>query len=256
VPQPPITSRCVMTKEAVSDMNSWTSMRFEEIDDNPDANADAGSDKKEPVSDRLSDDPTVMDRLNAIKRSLFSLENDYRDSLAKQLALAADVASSLKRDFFLWNDFIDSNWNDVQKPKLSDQRDALRHVLRWLCGPTRAGKQKASFYFRAVSPLVQKGLRGSKLEKKLRKKGVKVLAAQHAAESRSEREENEIIHQFAPKGKQGPWRVRLDVEFDRKPEELFGLAGEPTFTLRGAVQKLDGKQSRMWVLGYSFALDD
>lgn len=234
---------------------SWTNLPANDVEDIPDQYNETLAERS-AVAGRLSEGPTVMNELAAIKRSLFSLENDYRSSLAKQLALAADIASGLKGNFFLWSDFIDADWNGVQRPKLSDQRDALRHVLRWLCGSTRAGKQRASFYFRAVRPLVEKGLTGSKLEKKLRKKGVKVLAAQHAAENRAEPEKNEITYEFAPKGKRGPWRVRLDVEFDRKPEELFGLAGEPIFTLRGAVKSLDGKRSRMSILGYSFALND
>ncbi len=243
-------------KFPASETVSWTNLPADDVEDVPDGYYDVPTDAKELAGTGVSDSPTVMHDLISIKRSLFSLENDYRRSLAEQLALAADVAKALKGNFFLWSDFLDADWDGVQRPKLSDQKDALRHVLRWLCGSTRAGKQKASFYFRAVSPLVQKGLSGSRLEKKLRKKGLKVLASQHAAKSRSELEGNEIIHQFAPKGKRGPWRVRLDVEFDRKPEDLFGLAGEPVFTLRGAVKTLDSGRASMSVLGYSFNLDE
>ena len=240
---------------AKRDTVSWTNLPANDVEDIPDQYHQIPVEET-VVAGRLSDGPTVMNELAAIRQSLFSLENDYRASLAKQLTLAADIAIGLKRNFFLWSDFIDADWNGVQKPRLADQSDALRHVLRWLCGSTRTGKQRASFYFRAVSPLVEKGLTGYKLEKKLRRKGVKVLAAQHAAENRAEPRKNELIYEFAPKGKRAPWRVRLDVEFDRKPEELFGLAGEPVFTLRGAVKSLDGKRSRMSILGYSFALDD
>jgi hypothetical protein len=240
--------------EAKGETISWTNLPATNVKDLPypyhellDEGAAAG---------RLSDRPTVMNELAAIRQSLFSLENNYRSSLANQLALAADIATGLKQNFFLWSDFIDADWNGVPKPKLADQSDALRHVLRWLCGPTRAGKQRSSFYFRAVSPLLEKGLTGSKLEKKLRKKGVKVLAAQHAAESRSERSEAAGDSSFAPTEKRGSWRVRFDVEFDRKPDALFGLDGDPVFTFRGAVKDLNPKRACMSVLGYSFVLDD
>lgn len=240
---------------AESETISWTNLPTKDVEDMPDRYYEMLA-QGSAAAGRLSGGPTVMNELATIRQSLLSLENNYRRSLAKQLALAADVAKGLKLNFALWSDFIDADWNGMQKPKLSDQGDALRHVLRWLCGSTRAGQQRASFYFRAVNPLVEKGLTGSKLEKKLKRKGVKVLAAQHAAENRGEPEKNEIVYEFAPKGKRAPWRVRLDVEFDRKPEELFGLDGEPVFTLRGAVKSLDGKRSRMSILGYSFALED
>ncbi|UIJ99251.1 hypothetical protein LZK82_03015 [Rhizobium leguminosarum] len=237
-----------------SETVSWTNLPITEVNDRPERYYEVLD--EEAAGGSLSDGPTVMNQLAAIKRSLFSLENNYRSSLAKQLALAADIAIGLKKNFFLWSDFIAADWNGVPKPPSADQSDALRHVLRWLCGPTRAGKQRSSFYFRAVSPLVEKGLTGSKLEKKLSKKGVKVLAAQHAAESRSERSEAVVDSPFAPTEKRGSWRVRLDVEFDRKPDALFGLDGDPVFTFRGVVKDLDAKRARMSVLGYSFNLDD
>ncbi|UIL28482.1 hypothetical protein LZK75_03010 [Rhizobium leguminosarum] len=146
-----------------SETVSWTNLPITEVNDRPERYYEVLD--EEAAGGSLSDGPTVMNQLAAIKRSLFSLENNYRSSLAKQLALAADIAIGLKKNFFLWSDFIAADWNGVPKPPSADQSDALRHVLRWLCGPTRAGKQRSSFYFRAVSPLVEKGLTGSKLEK-------------------------------------------------------------------------------------------
>ncbi|TBC71553.1 hypothetical protein ELH27_01135 [Rhizobium leguminosarum] len=236
---------------------SWTNLRPKEVNDDQEQYDRLGDEAEPaPVVTKSSDGPKIMYELAVIQQSLFSLEEDYHVSLAKQLALAADVATSLKQNFFQWTEFIAADWKGCRKPKLTDQADALRHVFRWLCGSTPAGQKRASFYYRAVGALAKKGLSGPELEKKLRKKGLKVLAARHAATSRSEPTETAFVSPFAPKAKGDRWRVRLDVEFDRKPDDLFSLSGEPVFTLRGTVKNLDAKRACLSVLGYSFVLDD
>ena len=236
---------------------SWTNLRPKEVNDDDEQYDRVGNEAEPaPVVTNSSDGPKIMDELAVIKQSLFSLEEDYHGSLVKQLALAADVATSLKQNFFQWTEFIAADWKGCRKPKLSDQADALRHVFRWLCGSTPAGQKRASFYYRAVDTLAEKGVSGPELEKKLRKKGLKVLAARHAATSRSEPSDKAGVSPFAPKAKGDRWRVRLDVEFDRKPDDLFSLDGEPVFTLRGTVKNLDAKRACLSVLGYSFVLDD
>jgi hypothetical protein len=238
---------------------SWTNFPVKEVNDEPDAydswrgNSELGTANGSDISDNPN---IVMCTLATIRDSIFSLEKEYRRSLAEQLVLAADIAAKMKRNTFLWDEFINADWNDHRKPKPSDQKNALRHVFRWICGPTLSGKQRASFYFRAIGPLVEKGLAGAELQRKLEKKGLKTLSARHAKKRGSQVSLGPIAFKFSPELKRGLWRVRLDVEFDRRPEALFGLAGEPVFTIRGAVKALDAEQSSISVLGYSFVVDD
>jgi hypothetical protein len=238
---------------------SWTNFPATEVNTEPDPyhlwQGDAEIVATSECDD--SDNPNiVMSLLATIRDSIFSLEKEYRRSLAEQLVLAADIAAKMTRNTFLWDEFVATDWEDQRKPKPSDQKNALRHVFRWICGPTLSGKQRASFYFRAIGPLVEKGLAGAELQRKLEKKGLKTLSASHAKKRGSQVSLGPIAFKFSPELKRGLWRVRLDVEFDRRPEALFGLSGEPVFTFRGAVKALDADQSSMSVLGYSFVVDD
>lgn len=202
-----------------------------------------------------SDNPKIIQRLTEIQQSMFALEKEHRAAICKQIVAVCDIARELKVNHYRWSQFIGADWGGLRRPKLGDQKNALRHVLRWVCGPSLSGKQKSSFYYSAVGPLVKQGLKGEDLLKKLKKPGLKMLARKHAEERKQRKAgSEEIVYAFAPKKVGKRWHLPMAVEFDRKPENLFGFEGTCTFTMTGSIEEIIGRD-RLRVLAYDITLD-
>ncbi|MBX5201027.1 hypothetical protein [Rhizobium sp. NZLR1] len=194
-----------------------------------------------------SDYPNFMEELKSIRTGLADMELKRRVSLARNLASAYNVAKRLERDFFAWSDFLAGDWGDLRKPKVQEQKkNALKHVLRWLCGPTKDGQKKASFYNRALGPLFESDLTAHSIRMKIHYTGLRKLADQHAAS----KQKKPKFDYMKPVEKNKRWCVTMDVEFDIHPHDLIGLTGQIGFEMTGRVLETAGK--RMKVLGWRF----
>lgn len=190
-----------------------------------------------------SDNPKIIDDLIGIKAQLGALDVIVRKTLQAQIVAACAVARRLRASPFHWSEFMALNWAPLRRPKAADKCDALRHVFRWVCGPTKEGQQKASFYYRAVGPLFERGLGDAELRKKIEKHGLRRLADRH-----SKHREADAITRFPQKrGKR--WILPVEVYFDREPNDFPELEEHMAFTLKGKVMKLG---HRLQLLAYKF----
>lgn len=205
---------------------------------------------------KKSDYPNLMVRLMAMRGSIGQLEREHRSAIRAELVKAAELAELLGRNHACWGQFVDAEWGELKKPKLSDRKNALRHVLRWACGISFGGKKKASFYYCAIAPLVKNGLTGEALMSRLgRPGGLKALGAKHAADKKASRASSEPVFAFAPAKRGKRWHLPMKVEFDAKPEQLFGLSGRHPFQMHGHIEEMMGT-GRLRVLAYRFELNE
>ncbi|WP_028740420.1 hypothetical protein [Rhizobium leguminosarum] len=210
-----------------------------------------------------SDNPIFLQALHTVKDTIFSLNRAHRVALNEQIVNACMIGIELKNDWFKWTKFIaDAGWEGMKPPKDNNKhkRDAIRHVFRWICGPSAAGRKRASFYFRAVDLLLSEGVKPTNLLSRLNKPGGQLrLLAEKYAEKRREAVLNPkvISYSFAPKKVKKRWVMPVQVEFDREPAALIGLAPAEhmVFTMKGCIENLDGPH-KMKVLAYSFTFDE
>lgn len=199
--------------------------------------------RQAPNALQKSDNPKIIDDLIGIKAQLGALEVIVRKTLQAQIVAACAVARRLRASPFYWREFLALNWAPLRRPKAADKCDALRHVFRWVCGPTKEGQQKASFYYRAVGPLLEKGLDDAKLLKKIETHGLRRLADRH-----SQHREADVITSFPQKrGKR--WILPVEVYFDREPSDFPEVHEHMEFTLKGKVMKVG---HRLQLLAYRF----
>lgn len=141
-----------------------------------------------PKSKELS----VFDMNSAVSKLQFrhfNREKGYRLGVCEDIATACDLGLKLEKNAELWKAFCNRFPNSIGKPKETEQDDAVRWVLKYMVGPGEDAQKRASFYFRAAGPLVEKGFSGNDLAVKLNNKGLKALADKHANKNKTAREE-------------------------------------------------------------------
>lgn len=118
----------------------------------------------------------------------FNREKGYRQGVCEDIAEACDLGSKLKKNAKLWMAFCKRLLKDIGKPNAEQQHDAVRWVLKCMVGSGKDAQKRASFYFRAAGPLVEKGILGKSLAVTLNREGLKALADEHAIKNKAERE--------------------------------------------------------------------
>ncbi len=215
-----------------------------------------------PKDDEEKSDNPILRELDDVKSTLLGLDRAHRVALNEQIVRACVIGTKLRHDWFNWLKFIeDEGWRGMTAPKdtVKHRNDAVRHVLRWVCGSSPPGRKRASFYYRAVDVLLSKGVKAEDLLAELNKPGqrLRVLATRHAEKKRAAgTKPKSLSHDFAPRKQGKRWVMPVHVEFDREPSSLIGLAGDDhnPFTMRGCIEKLDSP-NKLRVLAWSFKFD-
>jgi hypothetical protein len=179
---------------------------------------------KRPDNSGVSERPTPVNQIIELQRSHCRRIAGHREGIIDDICKACDIGLKLQKSRVLWRIFRKSDWGGVRPPKLGDRKDAVRYALKFMVGPDRSEQQRASFYFNAVGPLIEQGIRGKKLKKILMKRGLKALQQQHSAKSANSKPEAISTVPVSKKsGKNASeflaWRCRLDLS--KEGQELL-----------------------------------
>ncbi|WFR95716.1 hypothetical protein [Rhizobium tumorigenes] len=136
--------------------------------------------QRRSAGSKKSDNPILISTLEKIRAAIATAAKAHRKGLRDNLVALADVATSLLNDQEAWLTFVSVNWANNRRPKIGEQKDAFRWVLKYAFGPKKSGMKKASFYFNALGPLVEVGVIGKALKQKMKTDSLKGLQRQHS----------------------------------------------------------------------------
>ncbi|WJH38901.1 hypothetical protein N7E02_18365 [Aliirhizobium terrae] len=113
----------------------------------------------------------IMERLGESSEALRTLEDDYRRRLNRILADLYGISLELIENEQAWELFREhDSWAGMALPA-DAKRHALRYVLKWACNQSRAGKQKANFYLRALKAVAKEDTKPADLPQKIERAG-------------------------------------------------------------------------------------
>lgn len=183
--------------------------------------------------------PKTIKLLETVRHELTLMDNLYRFGLHQQLLKLCGVAREMIEHPARWDDFARVGWIGMKPPKRDDSARALYHVFRWVFGGSHGAIQKASFYFRALGPLLEKGLILEEIEQALSNKGLRKLADEHV--DFKPKLKTKKVTAFKAKKYKKLWNIPAKVRFDHDPQHLFGLSGDSFFSMTGRI-KIDGEK--------------
>jgi len=111
-----------------------------------------------------------MRRLRALRSVFERLESNYVEGIHDLIGQACQLAEDFQADENSWLRFCKDKWwktatriskgktIKMQRPKAGDRGKALVFVLKWVFGNRKDPVRTASFYFRAVRPLIEEGI--------------------------------------------------------------------------------------------------
>lgn len=137
-----------------------------------------------PAIDQLRSNGFAVQKLLEIQNADKRLGKEHRRHLLNNLANVYAVATALRADKDIWLEFYrHDSWRNFRgRPKLDDNQDALKYAIRLMVGfRDKANTQRASKYYRALTPLFQEGVKPTDVVKKIKKAGgIEKLASQNA----------------------------------------------------------------------------
>lgn len=167
----------------------------------------------------------LIERLILCSEQLKALDDDYRKRLNEILSDLYKISLELIDNEDAWGRFrMDDAWAG-KPPPANAKSNALKYVLRWACNRSRAGKQKASFYLRALKRFVENGTKPEDLPQKIKQAGglKKAASAQVSVSKKSEKAISERQERASSSEKTV---MDKDSGEDRKPSrppEVFTL---------------------------------
>ncbi len=195
--------------------------------------------------------PKLIEKLESVKENLTVMDGLHRSNLHTQLVELCSVARELIESHLRWADFIKFGWTGKKPPKPDDSPKALYHVLRWVSDDTLGAKQKASFYFRALGPLLEQGLSQKEIKRTLKQKSLRQLADENATPRRTTGKKKMVIFGARKRGK--VWHLPAKLRFDHQPQDLIGFNGDRYFTMKGRFKSVgDGCE----ITAFSINLSD
>lgn len=195
--------------------------------------------------------PKLIEELERVKKSLTLLDGLHRLNLHKNLLALCGVARELIEKPIRWKDFVERGWKGKRPPNADDSAKALYHVLRWVSDDTLGAKQRASFYFRALGPLLEQGLSQKKIKRVLKQKSLRQLADENATPRRATGKKKMVIFGARKRGK--VWHLPAKLRFDHEPQDLVGFNGDRYFTMSGRFKSVgDGCE----ITAFSINLSD
>ncbi|WSH65636.1 hypothetical protein U8Q05_03685 [Rhizobium ruizarguesonis] len=216
----------------------------------------------QPSQSLEADAPKTITQLADIRTKILRRNLKHKSRLHREIAEACRIGVRLSKDRTLWKALVDADWKTQTRPPRKQQRDAVRHVLRFVFGGSPDGRKNASLYYRAVSVLLKDGIKSAAIFHELNKPGgLRALAARGAQLRKDQKyaeagKVNGVTYGFSPKKVKNAWKMTMSIDFDLEPTRLIGLSGEdfPFFTLRGKIVDLVNP-NRMNVIGFSLRFD-
>lgn len=121
--------------------------------------------------------------LIARRGEVAAMRRQHKQQLRAELVRAFYISCYLRASADAWLDFCRAEeWNGFPRgPKVGDQADCLRYVIRMFVGfKSGAATKRASLYYRALNPLFQAGVKTRDVPRIIAEhKGLASLAASH-----------------------------------------------------------------------------
>lgn len=136
---------------------------------------------KNPASKRT---PSLTEQMIKLHENFKNQKKAHRKSVRSDIVKAVDIGLALKKNKKEWEKFCKKDWGKTKAPREDQIDQAVRFAIKYMVGPGEAAQKKASFYYNAVIDLVNKGLEGKVLEKRLKNDGLKKLAKNHTLEKK------------------------------------------------------------------------
>jgi hypothetical protein len=219
----------------------------------PNAGHSSSADEKSdnPKKDTSKKPLTLTEQIMALHKSFKRRRKAHRKAVRSDIVKAVDIGLALKKNKKQWKDFCENAWGTTKPPKEDQIDQAVRYAIKYMVGPGEAAQKKASFYYNAVATLVEKGLRGKALKKRLKTDGLKTLAAEHANSKKGKKEDGDASqlpeeNNFEKKSKA---HKAAKAESDKKTEKARDLdqpnraAGNTTFTWEAVMKCKNSKAS-------------
>jgi hypothetical protein len=120
----------------------------------------------------------LVDMMTALYLDFQNRRKAHRKAIRTNIVAAVEIGLEMQKDPEQWAYFCENCWKK-RPPKVSQINQAVRFALLYMAGPSRSGRDKASFYYNAVKLPVENGIRGEELKKLIKAEGLTTLRKKH-----------------------------------------------------------------------------